>query len=137
MAFFVFSFSVDVAPLSTQFSTRSSHVRCTHGMLYCRLWCRCVCGSESDSQDGNTALMYAAEDGHADCVRLLIDAGADKNIGNNVRVSRCIAEAHYFISLLPSLQLSLVFINFFFYFSHQVNNFSFFLTSFVTQLYFS
>jgi ankyrin repeat protein len=45
----------------------------------------CVCGGESDSQDGDTALIYAADDGHADCVRLLIDAGADKEAKNNVR----------------------------------------------------
>jgi hypothetical protein len=31
--------------------------------------------------------MRAAEKGHADCVRLLLDAGADKNARNNVRLS--------------------------------------------------
>ena len=28
--------------------------------------------------DGQTALILAAENGHADCVRVLLDAGADK-----------------------------------------------------------
>ena len=49
-------------------------------------------GGGSDSQDGWTALMWAAERGHADCVQLLIDAGADKDVRNEVRVSHCIAE---------------------------------------------
>jgi ankyrin repeat protein len=31
------------------------------------------------AQYGQTALMCAAESGHADCARLLLDAGADKN----------------------------------------------------------
>ncbi len=44
-----------------------------------------MCGGESDSQSGCTALAYAAKTGHADCVRLLIDAGADKDIKNDVR----------------------------------------------------
>jgi hypothetical protein len=37
------------------------------------------------SQYEMTALMRAAENGHADCLRLLIDAGADKEARNNVR----------------------------------------------------
>jgi ankyrin repeat protein len=37
------------------------------------------------AQMGFTALMMAAEDGHIDCVRLLLDAGADKNAEENVR----------------------------------------------------
>ncbi len=32
-----------------------------------------------------TALMFAADDGHTDCVRLLINAGADKNLADIVR----------------------------------------------------
>jgi ankyrin repeat protein len=51
-------------------------------------------GDESDSQGGFTALMFAASSGHADCVRLLIDAGADKEIRNNVRAGRCFAGRH-------------------------------------------
>ena len=42
-------------------------------------------GGESDSQNGWTALMRAAEHGRADCVRLLIDSGADKDAKDNVR----------------------------------------------------
>jgi hypothetical protein len=38
-----------------------------------------------NAQYGSVALMYAAREGHADCVRLLIDAGADKDASNNVR----------------------------------------------------
>ncbi len=37
------------------------------------------------AQRGNTALICAAENGHADCARLLLDAGADKNAKTNVR----------------------------------------------------
>ncbi len=29
--------------------------------------------------------MLAAEQGHTDCVRLLLDAGADKDVADNVR----------------------------------------------------
>ena len=36
-------------------------------------------------QDGYTALMYAALEGRADPVRLLVEAGADLNAKNNVR----------------------------------------------------
>ena len=42
-----------------------------------------------ESQNGSTALMYAAVYGHTDCVRLLIDAGADKDAKDWVRVGRC------------------------------------------------
>ena len=37
------------------------------------------------AQRGWTPLICAAENGHADCVRLLIDAGANKNAKNRVR----------------------------------------------------
>ena len=51
---------------------------------------RVLCGgdwSESDPQDGNTALISAAENDHTGCARLLIDAGADKNAkAHSVRV---------------------------------------------------
>ena len=39
------------------------------------------------SQGGWTALMRAAIEGHADCVRLLLDAGADMDAKHNVRAS--------------------------------------------------
>ena len=38
-------------------------------------------------QGGNTALMCAAANGHADCVRLLVDAGASKDANGHVRFS--------------------------------------------------
>jgi ankyrin repeat protein len=41
-----------------------------------------------ESQYGWTALIFAADGGHADCARLLIDAGADKEAKDSVRVSR-------------------------------------------------
>ena len=44
-----------------------------------------MAGGDFNSQDGATALIWAAEMGRADCVRLLIDAGADKDAENNVR----------------------------------------------------
>ena len=34
---------------------------------------------------GGTALIYAAHEGHADCARLLLDAGADKEAKDPVR----------------------------------------------------
>jgi hypothetical protein len=37
------------------------------------------------AQSGNTALILAGYKGHADCARLLLDAGADKNAVDNVR----------------------------------------------------
>ena len=36
------------------------------------------------SQDGWTALMIAAREGHVNVVRVLLDAGADANAKNNV-----------------------------------------------------
>ena len=39
------------------------------------------------AQYGWTALIRAAESGHVDCTRLLLDAGADKDAKNNVRAS--------------------------------------------------
>ena len=44
-----------------------------------------VCRDEYDSQDGCTALIEAAWSGHADCARLLLDAGADKEARDDVR----------------------------------------------------
>jgi ankyrin repeat protein len=44
-----------------------------------------VCGGESELQGGMTALLVAILNGHLDCARLLIDAGADKDAAENVR----------------------------------------------------
>jgi hypothetical protein len=38
------------------------------------------------AQRGMSALIRAASEGHTDCVRMLLEGGADKNIKNNVRV---------------------------------------------------
>jgi ankyrin repeat protein len=38
-----------------------------------------------NAQYGETPLMWAAEKGHADCARLLLNAGADKEAKSNVR----------------------------------------------------
>ena len=37
-------------------------------------------------QNGNTALMTAAFEGHVECVRALVQAGADLTLANNVRL---------------------------------------------------
>ncbi len=39
------------------------------------------------AQIGSTALIFAAHNGRADCVRLLLDAGADKDAKDKVRVN--------------------------------------------------
>jgi hypothetical protein len=39
------------------------------------------------AQNGSTALILTAQRGHADCARLLIDAGADANVKDEVRSS--------------------------------------------------
>ena len=41
--------------------------------------------------------MRAAVSGHADCVRLLLDAGADKNLTANVCFGRCCAAAFFLL----------------------------------------
>ncbi len=35
-------------------------------------------------QEGGTALMLATEKGHTDCVRLLVDGGADTDVQDQV-----------------------------------------------------
>jgi hypothetical protein len=54
-------------------------------MLCLRYRWRIVCGGESNSQGGLTALMRAAINVNANCVRLLVDAGADKDATDDVR----------------------------------------------------
>ncbi len=39
-------------------------------------------------QEGSTALIRAVTNGHTDCVRLLIDARADTEATNHVRLGR-------------------------------------------------
>ena len=54
------------------------------------------------SQTGSTALIQAAERGRADCVRLLLDAGADKNAHDKVRRQCCaLLCMRLFVSYLP------------------------------------
>ncbi len=43
------------------------------------------------SQGGHTALIHTAADGHANCVQLLLDAGADKETKDWVRMSSGLA----------------------------------------------
>jgi ankyrin repeat protein len=38
-----------------------------------------------DTMHGNTALLYAVEMNHTDCVRLLLESGVDCEVKNNVR----------------------------------------------------
>ena len=40
---------------------------------------------EGKIQGGDTALVWAAANGHSDCVRLLVEAGANMNIIGHVR----------------------------------------------------
>ncbi len=48
------------------------------------LVCVCQMVNGFDSQGGFTALIFAADVGNAACLRLLIDAGADKEAKNKV-----------------------------------------------------
>ncbi len=58
--------------LSAVFDCRGSH---------CTRCCFCT-NTHTHSQDGDTALILSAKNGYVDCVRLLLDAGADKNSTN-------------------------------------------------------
>lgn len=51
-------------------------------------------GRVNQTQDGYTALMFAARNEHAECTRLLVESGADTGATDNVR---CI---NSFLSLL-------------------------------------
>ncbi len=54
---------------------------CLHAMS------RCVAATNA-TQGGMRALMWAAANGHAGCVQMLIDAGADTEAKSKVRVGR-------------------------------------------------
>jgi hypothetical protein len=51
------------------------------------------------SQFRFTALIRAAQAGHADCVRLLLDVGADKDAKEYVRAARIIVCVHLVLFL--------------------------------------
>jgi hypothetical protein len=57
----------------------------------------CECMWAMAGQRGATALIFAAVTGHADCVRLLLDAGADKNAKDKVRASRFCMRAFFLL----------------------------------------
>ena len=63
-----------------------------------------TCSSSLDSvQDGYTALIVAAQNGHCEVVRMLLEAKADVNIKTNVSdVSYwlCLCTSSYFMSLV-------------------------------------
>ncbi len=94
---FVFLFlccyhSVRISPISSFF-------------FFNLLVCDVSCVGKSDSQHGSTALLYAVASGHVDCVRLLMDAGADKEAKTSVRVGYCSAEAYFLFSCFATLQV--------------------------------
>ncbi len=62
-------------PVFSRVLLASDHV---HGLVSLQYYCSCI-------QDGTTALLYAAMNGHADCARLLLDAGADLETTDVVR----------------------------------------------------
>ena len=68
-----------------------------------------TCSSSLDSvQDGFTALMVAAQNGHCEVVRMLLEAKADVNIKTNVSdVSYwlCLCTSSYFMSLVSLFPL--------------------------------
>jgi hypothetical protein len=47
--------------------------------------CRFDLAASAAVQEGCTALHWSAREGHEDCMRLLLDAGADKNVTDEVR----------------------------------------------------
>lgn len=62
-------------------------------------------GSLRQPQEGCTALWFAAANGHIDCLRLLIDSGANINAENIVRES-----VRIFVSQRMSLVMNSVFV---------------------------
>ncbi len=64
--------------------------KCSH-FIYSQWRLFSLGGGKFESQGGQTALTWASMEGRADCVQLLIDAGVDKDIMDNVRVGCCFA----------------------------------------------
>ncbi len=60
---------------------------CNNALCVLRYECdlACMFDAHTRAQSGYTALIRATENGHVDCVRLLLDAGADKNAKDVVR----------------------------------------------------
>ena len=65
-------------------------------------WCACVMDwrrrrrglmKHARAQTGSTALIWAGRYGQLDCLRLLLNAGADMNAADKVRASRSTASA--------------------------------------------
>lgn len=56
------------------------------------------------AQDGSTVLINAAANGHADCVRLLLESGADMEAKNNVRAAVAHARVWFLHEFGNSLQ---------------------------------
>ena len=55
-----------------------------------------VCNDHLYPQIGNTALLYAAHEGHIDVVELLLAHGASVNLQNDVRMNVGGKELNYF-----------------------------------------
>ncbi len=98
-------------PLIRSFRSRAD-CALDFGVL-CVRWPFCfVEWGKFDSQGEWTVLMVAAENGHAACVRLLIDAGADMEAKDRVRVALLVllSSRHFiftaFVSLFQSLCLT-------------------------------
>ena len=62
--------------------------------LYLHRRTLCCCDSWKHLQSEDTALIRAAVHGRTDCVRILIDVGADKESKNNVRIPCIYAYLH-------------------------------------------
>ena len=74
------------ANASVDFRLMCIYITCFSAFGRCVRWDP-VCGDgKINAQNGDTALTLAASNGHADCVHLLLEGGADKEAKNNVRV---------------------------------------------------
>ena len=54
-------------------------------------------GAWQHAQGGDTALILVSRLGRLDCARLLLNAGADKDAKNNVRVDLCDCSETYWL----------------------------------------